>query len=419
MQLNMFSKFRDWFARLKHPKEHSFFSVESILENNPQAPYFDSLHGEKIYVARDVAHAVAMVEEFRQQGLYDTFRGQCCASWAVVPSQVRPGVNRDDALRRLMGFVEWLDQKRGIKKLGLRMDQCLAIAQHYGIPTMLIDFTASPRIAGFFATDGASRQGCAHGVIYMINSGELAAVVEMIRANNKEFQLEIVKVDVDNLWRLSAQQGVFLFSNAQNFQYFFSLDKIVFAHDHQLPPIMSQNEIYPLDKSPLELDIEHYFFFDKQPGERELKKMLINTFGLPQEVVDDSFAQAENQLLQRRKEEGIKRLFGGVVEPHGSWAGFSDSMPPRIEWAFGTKKLILKLDLDIDVNDSVRRGEMEGRIELVRGSLFSVELGELPNALLKHKKNLRKLLQSYFESVHWLNVKSCVVLDGVFYIALL
>ena len=250
-----------------------------------------------------------------------------------MPSKMRPGVNRDDAQRRIENFTRWLDQKRGIKKLGLNVDQFLAIAQHYGIPTMLMDFTTSPRVAGFFASDGATEHGCTHGAIYMINSEEFKDVMETVhKVVDKEIQLEaiqleIVRVEVDNLWRLNAQHGLFLFTNAQNFEWFFSLDKIVFAHDYRSSPIMSHDEIYPIDKSPLELDIEHYFYLEKKPSLEEIRELLINTFGISQQkVIDESIHQARADYLQSkaREAEGLKTLFGDLVEPHTSWAGWSE-----------------------------------------------------------------------------------------------
>jgi hypothetical protein len=36
-------------------------------------------------------------------------------------------------------------------------DAMLAIAQHYGLPTNLVDFTTNPRVAAFFATHEAPR----------------------------------------------------------------------------------------------------------------------------------------------------------------------------------------------------------------------------------------------------------------------
>ena len=404
-------------ARVKRSRESELFNSEPVPIGSPKTPFLNSLHGEKIFEARDAAHAVAMATEFREQGLYDTFRGQCCAKWTVMPSQVRPGVNQDDALRRIDDFVAWLDQKRGIKKLGLSLEQVLAIAQHYGIPTMLMDFTTSPSVAGFFATDGAALHGCSHGTIYMINSNELTDVMGAIRAVRKELQLEIVRVNVDNLWRLNAQHGVFLFTNAQNFELFFSLDKIVFAHDYRASPTMSHDDIYPADKSPLELDIEHYFFLESQPSLNEMKEMFRNMFPFAQEEADGFSWERIQQQSERIRVEGQKALFGRLVEPHVSWSGTCDAAPPRIEWPSNSEKLILKLDLDIGDTDHVARSEMEGRIEFVRGSLFYVEIDNFPNALVERRKEFRELLQLYFAATHWLDVESSSLCNGAMYLA--
>ena len=64
------------------------------------------------------------------------------------------------------------------------------------------------------------------------------------------------RCDVNNLWRLQAQRGVFLFCNF-NYDMDFPLDKIIFPYTGY-PSYPTRKIVYPSDKSALELLLDQY-----------------------------------------------------------------------------------------------------------------------------------------------------------------
>ena len=82
------------------------------------------------------------------------FRGQKNENWGIVSSFDRrkhAPSNASDKLREMQKFYEYLMRFIGSGPTGTGEFEKAARAQHYGVPTRLIDWTQSPYVASFFA----------------------------------------------------------------------------------------------------------------------------------------------------------------------------------------------------------------------------------------------------------------------------
>lgn len=154
------------------------------------------------------------------------FRGQTTSEWDLIPSLYRPPVNdgivksREDYTE---AFIEALESKCTHFGLsGLSRLEYLAIAQHYGLYTSLLDFTWNAEVAAYFATFG-SQQGQV-GVIFAFNFSEyqgmrnpfaaLGSTTEESDNVLKQAGLEplpdLKLVQLHNISRIYEQEGLFI-----------------------------------------------------------------------------------------------------------------------------------------------------------------------------------------------------------------
>jgi FRG domain len=124
-----------------------------------------------------------------------------------------------------------------------------AIAQHYGIPTPFLDLTTDPEVAVLFAKSAAD-EAPSEAVIYCFLEAGLQSLKDA----------RLTRINVDNLWRLEAQKGLFLQCldesstetiRSQAIRIYFPASPLTAAE---------RTRLYPVRKSALESVIDQWIY---------------------------------------------------------------------------------------------------------------------------------------------------------------
>ncbi len=255
----------------------------------------------KVYQANNVEEAVEMAAKFKDDGTYNWFRGQTC-DWPPHSSMYRIKQQPDliaGAEEDYQEFVAWTNQKPELKHLlePGSVHQLEAILQHYGFPTDYIDFSLEPSVAGFFASDTQTPPTACHSCIYCLSIDDLMDMWNTIKNfdSRKEVAIEKVVIGVENLWRLQAQQGVFL-KATYNWDIDYPMDKIIFPYTGY-PSFPPKERIYPVHKSALEKLLDEYF--DRRRSQKAIRELepLFETVNIISELPNGYHSGAFHRLL--------------------------------------------------------------------------------------------------------------------------
>lgn len=251
----------------------------------------------KIYEAAHVEEAVDLAYKLKADGHYNWFRGQV-QDWPPVSSlyRLQTGGDSEKELmwkRRMVRFMEWADEIPELQyvKEPEHGDALVAIMQHYGIATSFVDFTTDPGVAGFFAAHTEHPPTWGRSCIYCLNTDDFLSDWNIIsQLDSREgASIELVTIDVSNLWRLQAQHGVFLFHN-YDWSMDLPMDRILFPYSGY-PSFPTHDSVYPKDKSPLEQLLDRYFFLESATfANEELQQWIA---GLQREGQPAEYVQVE------------------------------------------------------------------------------------------------------------------------------
>ena len=213
------------------------------------------------YRVENLSQALKLARSFQKSGKYNLFRGQA-KNWDVVSTGRRLSESnyeqKIEILERLMFFM---DEHKSLSKYKSNIDWFFAVAQHYGLPTNYIDFSTDYKVAAYFATHSKQNQVDEECVIVCLNEEDFSSLINFISVIYEKKDLlapYIAKINVDNLWRLQAQKGAFLFTPTGSIEEYYKFDKIIFPFQKRYNTLSRKN-IYPNHQSELELLIDQFF----------------------------------------------------------------------------------------------------------------------------------------------------------------
>jgi hypothetical protein len=255
------------------------------------------------YKVDSVNEAIALAEKLAAAGEYNIFRGQT-ADWPMRSSYCRlASPELDGAQKRFLEFAAFIEKTSELASLHRDRFGVMAIAQHYGIPTLLVDFTTSPTVAGWFASHGNPKEG-RPSVIYLAHDEYIAQ-----QYRDTLPQLRLLRIAVDNLWRLQAQSGLFLhlpFANDPELDGWLAegFGSIRFPYRGPATDI-PESAIYPARKSRLEV------LFDGFITEENLRKEHANLKAMGLRII---------RPPETEQPRPAPAFVGDYAPPaHGSW----------------------------------------------------------------------------------------------------
>jgi FRG domain len=306
--------------------------------------------------AINVDEAVAVSERLRDLGKAQWFRGQIQNWPELTPSLYRcSDAEIEQAINSFQRFGYWVHSTPGLEEIAAKPDTMIAIAQHYGMLTPFIDFTTEPSIAGYFAS--VSKRPPALGTESCIYCLDIEEADDLWSSMPKRFKKhpERLILDVPNLWRLEAQNGVFVYCPFSDLNGPYPIDRIIFPYQGPISK-PSDSEIYPERESVLEALLREYF------QSEHINKAMV--------VINEMFRHTMNVLNMGEGQPFIVEDFKTPPTAHSSWNDAKLKMWLDVgheNWRDVQYAPIL--NFKINVNGLVTESDMQFE-DFVRGLLY-------------------------------------------------
>ncbi len=293
----------------------------------------------KTYKTKNIEEALKLAKKFQKSGKYNLFRGQA-KNWEVIPTAGRLSKkNFEKSKEQIERIFLFFNTDKTLQKYCKEVDSYFAIAQHYGIPTNYIDFTESVEVAFYFATNSKSNKIDEECSIICLNEKDFEELIQFIKILFEEKNVVspyVSRIEVENLWRLEAQKGCFLFTPYDRIEYFYRFDRITFPFTKPFNEI-SRNDIYPERKSELEIILDHFFDTEKRiEGQKRMRK-LAKYINIPTTIIPE---HNQYEILEKK-------------EVHKSWYSYSYRKWKhsfKEKWKSSTNEKYVNLSLLLKIN---------------------------------------------------------------------
>jgi hypothetical protein len=158
----------------------------------------------------NVEAAIAWCDRHYSNGRF-LFRGQT-RDWPLTAPihRLTESSEHQRETQRTLDFITWLIGDNALLE-GVKVseDQALAVAQHHGLKTPLLDVSRNVRIAAFFATHDADPEANENGILYVFHEGDLRRYMNLDGELGEKFGRGLIEPKIDPLRRIRHQQALF------------------------------------------------------------------------------------------------------------------------------------------------------------------------------------------------------------------
>jgi hypothetical protein len=291
---------------------------------------FDSIH-ELVSYVKD--HAVDKQYIFRGQ----------VRPWMLQSSLFRcKEEEQEKEWRRTLDFCHWILNNPLLAAFHEPNEQLIAIAQHHGFKTDLVDFTWDIEVAAYFATHSNRSEDLdenSFGVIWAIE-------VPQLKMLSMVFNIPVDECyEIKGLWRLENQRGLFVRDHGGTITQVLGMYHMKFKHSggkYETNNIHS-NSIYP-EPNDFEREIERYDYYKNTIN---FKEEILPTLNMKVLVVP----QSDEYVTELQEIE----FFDWSSQQWGE----TNKLPFRRTRAQNTSSTFILPELESGLNDCLRKRYIE------------------------------------------------------------